>query len=174
MNSVENQKLLIEVLKRYANQRFTVTDIRDVFINETSLHLDSAKVRRWVAGKFATFTRRGWLVKESDELRSKDFFTLSHAFWQDRRFHLASEENLSNKTDEQAIKQLSKELEHCKRSIITQLSEIEEYKRIQRDYPELKTKALSRFERVLEENYQLLGRVRALENMMINADEAST
>jgi hypothetical protein len=62
--------------------------------------------------------------------------------------------------------QLRKELGEYRLKAISQMGEIEEYKRISENYPDLRLLATEKFESAVDENSRLLGRIRALEQLL--------
>ncbi len=61
---------------------------------------------------------------------------------------------------------LDRELESYRQTMLSQLGEIEEYRRIREQYPELGPAATTQFKQVVDENYRMLGRIRAIEKLM--------
>jgi hypothetical protein len=159
---------------------FLVTEVRDELIEQSDVDKnESARLRRWIAGKFVTFERWGWLKKDTDTLKERDYFTVLPKLHMDLDPKPTKSTGIvmpSHELDEENIgvfAQISNELEQYRKRIITQISEIEEYKRVEITYPELKKIATHRFQEVVDENYRLLGKVKALENLMTSAEEQS-
>lgn len=177
MNSEKNKQILISTIAAVSSKSFTVTEIRNRLISDTNLNgCDPARLRRWIAGKFITFERWGWLEKINDEIKNRDFFKVLP------KFHEYLESSKKEDVDiltryatenSDAFMSISKELEQYRKTIITQMSEIEEYKRIEHTYPELKNIATHRFQMVRDENYRLLGKMKALEHLINNSEDQS-
>ncbi|WP_370978581.1 hypothetical protein [Agaribacterium sp. ZY112] len=175
MNSEQNQQRLISILMSLGHCTFTVTDVRDQLLTQLEFsNADPAKARRWVAGKFVTFERWGWLEKSTDEIKNRDHFKILPKLHNDIASGEPYEDLASSspvQEDSNAFQNLSKELEQYRKTIITQMSEIEEYKRVEHAYPELKRLATHRFQAVRDENYRLLGKMKALENLITSAEK---
>jgi hypothetical protein len=177
MNSEKNQQILISTIAAVSSRSFTVTEIRNKLLKDSNLSsCDPAKTRRWIAGKFITFERWGWLEKETDEIKNRDYFKVLPKFHEDlERSKKEEADLLTPYTSENSdvFMCISKELEQYRKTIITQMSEIEEYKRIEHTYPELKNIATHRFQLVRDENYRLLGKMKALEHLINNSEDQS-
>jgi len=177
MNSEKNQQLLISILASFSKTTFTVIEVRDELLNQASFSAtESAKTRRWIAGKFVTFERWGWLERINDPLKNRDYFKVLPKMHDDNKkeeSQMIKHTDCSPPTDSAVLKSISQELEQYRKAIITQMSEIEEYKRIEHAYPELKGIATHRFQLVRDENYRLLGKMKALEHLMTGEKEQS-
>jgi len=177
MNSEKKQQLLISILTSLSKKLFTVTEVRDKLLNDADFSgVDRAKIRRWVAGKFVTYQRRGWLTKVTDELKNRDYFKLLPKFSEELQYSESGDSEVqADLTTENSnvLMKISRELEQYRKTIITQMSEIEEYKRIEHAYPELKRIATHRFHMVRDENYRLLGKMKALEHLISRTKEQS-
>ncbi len=166
-------QLLITLLINSQGKKVTVTRIRDQLLAMHGDSLGSAStLRRWIAGKFVTFTRKGWLERiEENRLRSS-FITLPR-FYQDNTKPIGQNDPdrqaelvKTNINGTSALNQLEKELLRCKRTIISQFGEIEEYQRIKQTYPTLSAIVSQNFNTAMEENYKLLGKAKAFEAIL--------
>lgn len=175
MASKDRFNSLLSLIYFTKHPEIKVTSIRDQILSTTDAAEDPNILRRWVAGQCETFVRRGWLTKHAvSNSKKKHYFALTQKF---REFYEQS--NVGAKTDdipaknerrrENTLKQIEDELNQCRRTVVSQLSEIAEYERIRESYPELSGLATSQFAEVLDENYRLLGRVKALENVLAHS-----
>ena len=57
-------------------------------------------------------------------------------------------------------------MESYRQTMLSQLGEIEEYQRIREAYPDLGDAAAIEFQDTVDDNYRMLGRIRALEKLI--------
>lgn len=166
----KKDRILLDILKQSSTKRILVVAVRDMFIEQLGDEAaDPAATRRWVNGKFKTLINKGVLVRKSNPDSKKHHFEKTAFFDQ----YLASQVEPTRETTnndlplpsvEGAV--LDRELESYRQTMLSQLGEIEEYRRIREQYPELGPAATTQFKQVVDENYRMLGRIRAIEKLM--------
>lgn len=141
--------------------------------------LDKASMRRWVNSRFKTLVRRGVLEKHMDE-RGKAYFLvldrndedLSKVVLASRRSPELKAEPVANEKARATLHQLKKDLEEYRLKAVSQLSEMEEYKRVGEVFPDLRALAQQKFEAAVDENCRVLGKIRALEQLLMSRESS--
>jgi hypothetical protein len=166
-------RILLTVLKQSQSTRIRVIDIRDQLIEQSREEsLDPAAVRRWINGKFTTLANRGVLIRKSEPGSKKHYFEKSPYFdkyYAEQSIPQQETPDVTPKTPIAASADntvLHDELESYRQTMLSQLGEIEEYRRIRDQYPELEGVATTQFKQVVDENYRMLGRIRAIEKLI--------
>jgi len=162
--------ILLAILNDPLMKCIRVTEVRDRFIEQyDNKEADPAATRRWVNGKFNTFVNRGVLARKSMPDSKKHYFEKTAYFDEYFVAQTESPKEIENNdepstTADNAV--LDQELESYRQTMLSQLGEIEEYRRIREQYPELGTAATTQFKQVVDENYRMLGRIRAIEKLI--------
>lgn len=130
---------------------------------------DPAATRRWVNGKFTTLVNKGVLTRKSMANSKKHYFEKTAFFDQYFISQMPLEKEPQKKNEpsitvDNAV--LDRQLESYRQTMLSQLGEIEEYRRIREQYPELDNAATTQFKQVVDENYRMLGRIRAIEKLI--------
>jgi hypothetical protein len=169
----DKDRILLTVLNQSQSTGIRVIDIRDQFIEQyREESLDPAAVRRWINGKFTTFVNRGVLIRKSTPGSKKHYFEKSPYFdkyYAEQSIPQQESADSTPKTTAAASADntvLHDELESYRQTMLSQLGEIEEYRRIRDQYPELEVVATTQFKQVVDENYRMLGRIRAIEKLI--------
>lgn len=175
---VNRDAILLEILREQTNCHLTVTSVRnEILQRDMTIQFDKANMRRWVNGKFKTLTRRGFLKKHVDEHGKAQYMVLdtedellSAVVLRSR--HPSKQAATSSPYDSPAdsFDQLKIELEAHRLKAISQLSEIEEYKRIKETFSDLRPLVELKFEAALNENCRILGKIRALEELLMSRE----
>ncbi len=166
-------RILLTVLHQSQSARIRVTEIRDQFIEQcTDGKLDAAAVRRWINGKFTTLVNRGVLIRKSVPGSKKHYFEKSPYFAEYYAQQSMPQQKMLDDTPKTPVAAsaensvLHEELKSYRQTMLSQLGEIEEYRRIRDQYPELEVVATTQFKQVVDENYRMLGRIRAIEKLI--------
>jgi hypothetical protein len=172
MKNTAKNKILLQILKELNDQELTVTGVRNELMrNNHTFDLDKSSLRRWVNSRFVTLSRKGILTPHTKENTKKTFFRVNHqhpdlfsipplqtTFPQPKT-------NLPTKLCD-AASDLKEDLETLRLTALTQVSEIDEYKRISQTYPHLKGPVLNQFALALNENCRTLGKIKAIETLL--------
>lgn len=166
-------RILLEILNRTQSSQIKVTELRDQLMahygNES---LDPAATRRWVNGKCTTLVNRGLLTRKQLPNSKKYGFEKTPAFesYFNEKVSIASgHEPVAMESVDKAelnTNALHDELESYRQTMLSQLGEIEEYRRIREEYPELGNAAAEQFRLAVDDNYRMLGRIRAIEKLI--------
>jgi len=169
-------RILLELLNQYLSAHIYVTDIRDQFIKQCGdKAMDPAATRRWINGKFMTLVNKGVLTRVQLPNSKKHFFQKTDKFnlyFSKQSKSQEHKDTLLNKFDAPSPTQiapnviLQNELEVYRQTMLSQLAEIEEYRRIRKEHPQLSEAATTQFKQVADENYRMLGKIRALEKLI--------
>ena len=161
--------ILFQILQEQKDRHFTVISIRnEILRRDKSIKLDKALLRRWVNGKFVTLVRRGTLSKHKNE-RGKTYYLISNEgenLQIDPVPTRSTSKRLPSVIPALPHEGLKKELSEYRLKAITQMSEMEEYKRIGEVYPDLRSLVTEKFEAAVDENCRVLGKIRALEQLL--------
>lgn len=161
--------ILFQILQEQKDRHLTVTSIRnEILRRDKSFMLDKVILRRWVNGKFVTLLRRGILTKHRNE-RGKAYYTVVKDLEVTSRRRRPTDQHIqvgASIPTALPYVQLRKELGEYRLKAISQMGEIEEYKRIRDAYPDLRIMVAEKFEFAIDENSRLLGRIRALEQLL--------
>lgn len=163
--------IFFQILQEQKDQHLTVTYVRnEILRRDKSIKLDKAVLRRWVNGKFVTLVRRGTLSRHGNE-RGKVYYLFASQSHQDPRLETLSEGSPIKKPISRAAPlpydALKEELSEYRLKAITQMSEIEEYKRISELYPDLRSLVSQMFDVAVDENCRVIGKIRALEQLLM-------
>lgn len=163
--------ILFQILQEQKDRPLTVTSVRnEIQRRDKTIKLDKAILRRWVNGKFVTLTRRGTLSKHRDE-RGKVYFKVARESDQDLQTDLLPR-RAPRKPHPVGVtalpyEDLKRELGEYRLEALSQMSEMEEYKRIGETYPDLRSLAAEKFEAAVDENCRVLGKIRAIEQLLM-------
>ncbi len=184
MSLPDKSALLMALVAAQGASPFTVTALRDALIEQApALSDDPANLRRWINTRIRDWVRRGLVVASAGSQRKRQFQATS-AFDQLTSATRQPESSPpapstqkapgttapSGERDESLVL-LSRELEQYRLRSLSQLSEIEEYKRVRDQFPALQSQATARFQATLDANYRLLGKVRALEALLAESTQ---
>lgn len=167
--------ILFEIIQEQKDRHLTVTSVRnEILRRDKSSMLDKVILRRWVNGKFVTLLRRGILAKHRNE-RGKAYFVVLKTTEDMEHGRPPRPPARQAPTDTESpstlpFGQLRKELGEYRLKAISQMGEIEEYKRVGETYPGLRTLATEKFESAVDDNSRLLGKIRALEQLLMGRE----
>lgn len=167
-------RILLALLKECQSPQIRVTTIRDQFIHHHSdENPDPAVTRRWINGKFTTLVNKGVLVRKPIPGSKKYYFEKTDWFddYFTKKTGTVEAPIVANKPSAVSpipSNVLHRELESYRQTMLSQLGEIEEYRRIRDQYPELESIATEKFQEIADENYRMIGRIRAIEKLMAN------
>ena len=164
--------ILLDILNQHETDSIKITDVRDELLNRCSdENLHPADTRRWINGKFSTLVNKGVLTRKKLPNSKKHTFEKTPYFEEYITTHslvlpkfravLPTSEIVANKNNN-----LDVELESYRQTMLSQLGEIEEYRRIREEYPELGEAAAKEFKQAVDDNYRMLGRMRAIEKLI--------
>jgi len=172
---------LIPLFLSHTERRFTVINIRDQWLTE---HLTESRhpktLERWIRSQCEAFAGEGLLTRHQPSPR-KTYYCITSQLLTQR----PSEQNSAPPLESgpslelapgegQDIRvHLSGELNAYRRTLLSQMGELEEYHRLKRAYPSLCDLVSGRVSQLLEDKYKLLGRTQALENVMTAYDSAA-
>jgi hypothetical protein len=166
----DKDRILLDILSEFVSAPIRVIEVRDKFLLQSEEELDPAATRRWVNGKCVTLARKGLLIRNKNESNKKYYYEHSPEFlaYVDLAIkkHPVSFNKVTTLSSKAKLNNLEGELESCRQAMLSQLGEIEEYRRIRDAYPELGDIATLQFKQAVDDNYRMLGRVRALEKLM--------
>ncbi|MFT6350546.1 MAG: hypothetical protein ACJAYB_003596 [Psychromonas sp.] len=174
----KKDRILLDIINQHDATKIKITDIRDkLLVQYTSEELEFAAARRWVNGKLATFMNKGLLIRKKFPNSTKHYFEKTPYFEQ----YVESQAQISppiitmpklKSPTPKNNNKLQDELETYRQTMLSQLGEIEEYQRIKENYPDLGDVASAQFKQVVDENYRMLGRIRAIEKLIANTVNA--
>jgi|GEM_PF-7104497 len=173
--STNRDTILFHILQEQKDRHLTVTSVRnEILRRDKSSMLDKVILRRWVNGKFVTLLRRGILAKHRNE-RGKAYFVVLKTTEDMGHGRPPQPPAQQAPTDTKApialpYVQLKKELGEYRLKAISQMGEIEEYKRIGETYPDLRSLTTEKFESAVDDNSRLLGKIRALEQLLMGRE----
>jgi len=168
----DKDRLLLDILNQHGPNFIKVTDIRDQLLNRhNDENLNPADTRRWINGKFSTLVNKGLLIRKRQAGSKKHTFEKTPYFDEyiitqalalpKNKAEITTSESAAAKNNNLHI-----ELESYRQKMLSQLGEIEEYRRIKHDYPELGETAAKEFKQAVDDNYRMLGRIRAIEKLI--------
>lgn len=166
--------ILLGILSQSESDQITVTDVRDQLLDHyKDDNINPADTRRWVNGKFSTLLNKGVLIRKKTPESKKHYFKKTAYFDQfisaENKVPLRPKKAPSAPAGTKIEKRshpLHSELESYRQTMLSQLGEIEEYQRIRDTYPDLGDAAAVEFQDTVDDNYRMLGRIRALEKLI--------
>lgn len=163
--------IFFQILQEQKDRQLTVTFVRnEILRRDKSIKLDKALLRRWVNGKFVTLVRRGMLSKHGSE-RGKVYYLVVRPSDQDLSTDPLTKDILDKRPysppSALPFDTLKKELNEYRLKALTQMSEIEEYKRIGELYPDLRSLVTEKFDAAVDENCRVIGKICALEQLLM-------
>lgn len=176
--TLERDAILLQILREHKDRHITVTSARnEILRRDKQVKLDKAALRRWVNGKFSTLARRGLIEKHLLERGKAHFLVLNKGDEEFAKVVLRPPTLVDRQTDAShrpspvnACDQLRKELDEYRLKAISQLGEIDEYRRVGEAFPDLRALAQEKFETTLDENCRILGKIRALEQLLLSGE----
>lgn len=172
MSDQSRNAILLTILSELRDQQITVTGARDIILDRNPQEvMDPATLRRWVNGQFVTLVRKGAMTKHSKSDSRKSYFSITGNIETSaanpkipNKPPRTSRE--SHKSQSNSLLTLRDELEGHRLRALTELREIDEYKRIIKQFPDLSLKTKVKFNTAIEENCKTLGRIKALEEIL--------
>lgn len=166
--------ILLGILSQSDSDQITVTDVRDQLLGHYKEdNINPADTRRWVNGKFSTLLNKGVLIRKKTPRSKKHYFKKTAYFDQfistENKVPIPLKKTTAAPAETKKEKRshpLHSELESYRQTMLSQLGEIEEYQRIRDTYPDLGDAAAIEFQDTVDENYRMLGRIRALEKLI--------
>ena len=170
----DKDRILLGLLSQSESDQITVTDVRDQLLEHYKEdNINPADTRRWVNGKFSTLLNKGVLIRKKIPGSKKHYFKKTAYFDQfisvDGKVPQPLKKTPTALVYTQKEKRnhpLHSELESYRQTMLSQLGEIEEYQRIREAYPDLGNAAAIEFQDTVDDNYRMLGRIRALEKLI--------
>jgi hypothetical protein len=168
----DKDRILLDILNEHKPESIKITDVRDELLNRCNdENLNPADTRRWINGKFSTLVNKGVLTRKKLSNSKKNTFEKTPYFEEyiaTQPLVLSKKKPVPSKSETVVDKnnRLHVELESYRQTMLTQLGEIEEYRRIREDYPELGQAAATEFRQAVDDNYRMLGRMRAIEKLI--------
>lgn len=157
-------KLLIEK----GMDGFTVVELRDVYISVEDSHVDSDEARKKMYRQILRFMKKNWLRSEGHWQNKRYFQTDSFKALQVAP-KLESVEMDAPSTPDYSV--LSYERNQYKGELEIVLGEIEEYRSLNRRFPELEVRLTPLLEQAKERSAHLLGKVNVLTNVLKTLSE---
>jgi len=170
----DKDRILLGLLSQSESDQITVTDVRDQLLDHYKEDsINPADTRRWVNGKFSTLLNKGVLIRKKIPGSKKHYFKKTAYFDQfisaENKVPLSLKKTPAIPAETKKEKRshpLHNELESYRQTMLSQLGEIEEYQRIREAYPDLGDAAAIEFQDTVDDNYRMLGRIRALEKLI--------
>lgn len=170
----DKDRILLRLLSQSESDQITVTDVRDQLLEHYKEdNINPADTRRWVNGKFSTLLNKGVLIRKKIPGSKKHYFKKTAYFNQfisaENKVPLSLKKTLAIPEETKKEKRnhpLHSELESYRQTMLSQLGEIEEYQRVKEAYPDLGDAAAMEFQDTVDDNYRMLGRIRALEKLI--------
>lgn len=142
--------------------RFTITEIRQRWmLSHPNDQRTPASLSRWLRHHCERLVDEGRMQRNQISPR-KTYFQLTPKPIAEQPIEPTS-----------VWSELSSELDLCRRALLSQMSELEEYRRLKQAYPSIRDLVTERVNQLLENKYKLLGRTRALEAVMTAHDSAA-
>ncbi|WP_051083103.1 hypothetical protein WKI13_04430 [Teredinibacter turnerae] len=172
MSDQSRNAILLMILEEIKDQQITVTGVRDVILERNPQEvMRPADLRRWVNGQFVTLVRKGVMAKHPKTDSRRSFFTITGNIEKNAAKPKSHNESpptpkAPKGSQSSSLHTLRDELEGHRLRALTELSEIDEYKRIIKQFPDLSAKTKVKFNTAIEENCKTLGRIKALEEIL--------
>lgn len=172
MSDQSRNAILLMILEEIKDQQITVTGVRDIILERNPQEvMRPADLRRWVNGQFVTLVRKGVMTKHPKTDSRRSFFTITSNIEKSAAKPKSQSEppptpKAPKGSQSSSLHTLRDELEGHRLRALTELSEIDEYKRIIKQFPDLSAKTKVKFNTAIEENCKTLGRIKALEEIL--------
>lgn len=175
MSDQTRNAILLMILEELKDQQITVTGVRDTILERSPQEvMRPADLRRWVNGQFVTLVRKGVMAKHPKKEGRRSFFTITGNIEKSAAKPKSPSEptptpkapKAPKGSQSSSLHTLRDELEGHRLRALTELSEIDEYKRIIKQFPDLSAKTKVKFNIAIEENCKTLGRIKALEEIL--------
>lgn len=167
--TTNDRKIAFEnILLEHKDHFMRVTQLRDLLISSHDLaNIDKAQLRRWVNSSLRAMEAKGRVKKKKEQGSNKWVYRLVSGDKADNNVNVAVKECDSTATDlENTLNELENQLIENQRSSRIYLSQLNTYKKIQKSYPALSDYAQTKYQRVFDESYDLLGQIKALEETL--------
>jgi hypothetical protein len=164
-------RLLVQIISAPNFDNFSALELRAAYI---TLHSDKSLVpsaaRRFVYTELVKLVKNGWLRKTITKKKEITNFSKTDLFDADKlTFECKEESNEYDQTDpaNNAIQNsLQERLNEYKNELLMSYGESSEYKKLCNDFPELYKLLQPQYNNAREQNSRLLGKIKAVENLI--------
>lgn len=175
-------KLVGFIISHPKIDHFTALEVRTAYLllSEDDA-LTAAEARKKVYAQLLKLVRKGWLKKHISEKKNTAYYIKTTNFVLDHfeyansiSYFSSSKEYKEFHTSDEAISDLYAKLNDYKADLIEGLGEVEEYRTIRNDIPELHDNLTLFYNTARESNSRLLGKIKAIETLISNLSTKET
>jgi hypothetical protein len=164
-------RLLVQIISAPNFDHFSAVELRAAYI---TLHSDKGLVpsaaRRFVYAELVKLVKNGWLRKTITKKKEITNFSKTDLFDADKltfEYKDESHENSQIPTTSSTIQNsLQERLNEYKNELLMSYGESSEYKQLCNDFPELYELLQPQYNNAREQNSRLLGKIKAIENLL--------
>lgn len=154
---------------------FTTLEIRTAYLalkDDSGINPNNA--RRFVYTELLKLVKKGWLRKSTSKKKTITTFVKTEQFNPRKmvlKEHKRDRIKLEQKNNDISAlnKQLVERLNDHKNKLLLGIGEIEEYKQLCNNFPDLRSTLQPKYNQVREQNSKLLGSIKAIESLTLNS-----
>ncbi len=172
-----NQHIYSLLIEKECNG-FTIVELRDELLIVTDTYQDIDEARKFIYRQTTALERKGLLNSKGSGRYKRYFKTeqFDNAKFVAKQVVIAKEKSISSHTDNQASKlaeTLLNEKKQFEAELAILLGEVDEYKALQKRFPEHLSLFYSVFDDAKNNSAKLLGKVNALTNILASLDNGA-
>ena len=151
---------------------FSTVEVRAAYLAlNKDKSVDPNDARRFVYSELLKLVNKGWLKKSISKKKAITSFIKTEMFNPvvinfNQKTEIENAEKSSFKASDCLNETLVNRLSNYKDELLTGLGEVDEYKKICEQFPNLKPKLQPKYNEVREHNSKLLGSIKAVENLI--------
>lgn len=172
-----NQHIYSLLIEKECNG-FTIVELRNELFSVTDTYQDIDEARKFIYRQTTALERKGLLNSKGSGRYKRYFKTelFDNAKFVAKQVVIAKEKSISSHTDNQASKLveiLLNEKKQFEAELAILLGEVDEYKALQKRFPEHLSLFYSAFDDAKNNSAKLLGKVNALTNILASLDNGA-
>ncbi len=163
---------LLSIIQDESFNNFSVTQLRDAYLASTLVSHDLVEARKYVYRQILKLVKNGLLLKKGRKNSKQIVYQKSEMFFKAEFNEQSSSATSVNKiipaivNTNDTIQQLEERLKESEVDLLTSIGESEEYMRLYKSFPEMKTHLKSRYLQARENSSKLLGQIKAIKSVI--------
>ncbi len=166
--------LVAQIITAPNFDRFSILEVRSAYLAlSDDKTTNPSEIRRYIYAELVKLVNNGWLIKSVSVGKKITSYTKTEKF-DPTAINVHSKVEIEDEKDKCFVAcsrmrdTLTQRLNHYKNELLTGLGEVEEYKRLCNQFPELHSKLQPKYNEVREQNSKLLGNIKAVESLISN------
>jgi len=167
--------LVIKIIKAPNFNNFTTSDVRSAYMAlSKDPFLDPIIIRRKLYAELLKLVNKGWLKKKTTSKKRGTSFSKTAQFDVKKLIEHIAERSYEATNYDGWKDSLTAKLNTYKAELLLNIGETEAYKELYDEFPELVTKIQSKQNQARDNNTKILGKIKAIENLINQDKQLST